>query len=431
MKTSIKKLPWSIIELTIEESKENIAKYRKKVINYLQKNAEINGFRKWALIPEKVIIKNYWEEKISQMVIDEALNSIYHLALKENNILPVSQWEISEIVSQDPLVIKINIEVFPKIEIKNEYKKIKLKKTISKITEEEVNNEIERIRKKFAKFEIKDDSYESKIWDKLIIDVIWFDKKGNPLENTNMKKYPLILWSNILVPWFEEWLIWKKKWEKVYLDIKFPSDYHNSDFAWKETKFEVTIHEVFAEVLPEFTPNFIKDLRWVEMSFEDFKKQIEKELQEEQDQNNRLKDENLLIDELEKISNIEFGNNLLKSQIEKVYAEIKENIIASWAKVNDYLASINMTEEQYKDTQVRPIAEKRLKAELILHKLQEMEKIEVTENEMQKEIWEIISRFQNEEVISRLKKLYIPGTKSYEELKLRISYRKLIDSFFE
>lgn len=431
MKTSIKKIPWSIVELTIEESKENVLRFRKKVLNYLQKNAEIKGFRKWSKIPEHIIIRNYWEEKIFEMVVDEALNSTYQKALKQNNILPVSQWEISEIVSQDPLIIKIKVEVFPEVEIKNDYKKIKLKKTISKITQEEVNNEIENIRKKFAKFEQKDDSYLSKMWDKLVIDTIWFDKKWNPLENTNMEKYPLILWSNIFVAWFEEQLIWKKKWEKIKINIKFPSDYYNTDFAWKEVKFDVFIHEVWEEILPEFTPEFIKNLRWTEMNFENFKKQIEKELQEQKDQNNRLKDENALIDELEKMSTIEFWKNLLNHEIEKVYAEIKENITNSWAKVADYLASINMTEEQYKNTQVKPIAERRLKAELILHKLQELEKVEVSEDEIQKEIKEIISRFQNEEVISRLNKLYSPGSKRYEELKSRITYRKLIDSFFE
>jgi FKBP-type peptidyl-prolyl cis-trans isomerase (trigger factor) len=59
MKSSIKKLDKSIIELTIEESKENIAKYRKKVLTDLRKNADIKGFRKGSNIPEEVIIKHY------------------------------------------------------------------------------------------------------------------------------------------------------------------------------------------------------------------------------------------------------------------------------------------------------------------------------------------------------------------------------------
>jgi trigger factor len=91
MKSSIKKLEKSIVELTIEESKENIAKYRKKVLNDIRKNADIKGFRKGSNIPDEVIMKNYSEERISALMVDEALNKLYGEALRENNILPIAQ----------------------------------------------------------------------------------------------------------------------------------------------------------------------------------------------------------------------------------------------------------------------------------------------------------------------------------------------------
>lgn len=91
MKSSVKKLDKSIVELTIEENKENIAKYRKKVMSDLRKNADIKGFRKGANIPDEIIVKNYGEDRISAMMVDEALNKLYGEALKANNILPISQ----------------------------------------------------------------------------------------------------------------------------------------------------------------------------------------------------------------------------------------------------------------------------------------------------------------------------------------------------
>jgi FKBP-type peptidyl-prolyl cis-trans isomerase (trigger factor) len=90
-----------------------------------------------------------------------------------------------------------------------------------------------------------------------------------------------------------------------------------------------------------------------------------------------------------------------------------------------------MNEEQYKEINVKPIALKRLQWELILHKLADLEKLEVTDEETKKEIDTILTRFGSEDVLARLKALYVPGTKYYEELKQRIGYRKLIDSFFE
>jgi trigger factor len=369
MKSSIKKLEKSIIELTIEESKENIAKYRKKVLSDLRKNADIKGFRKGSDIPEEIIVKNYGEERISAFMVDEALNKIYSQALKENNILPIAQGEIKEIKSQDPLIVIMHIEVFPEVEIDGKYKKIKLPKTKFEVKNDEVDQTLREIQKKFTRFEEAKEEYETQMGDKAYINTQGYDSKGNKLENTNMENYPLILGSNVLVPGFEEGLVGKKSGEKIELDITFPKDYHNADFAGKKTKFEVEILKIENAKIPEFTPEFIKDLRGKDLDFDGFKALIKEELTETKETNARLQDENLLIEELLKHTKVDFGNNLLQNQISKVYEEIKNNIVQSGAKVLDYIESLGLSEEAYIESNVKPIAVKRLQAELILHKL--------------------------------------------------------------
>ena len=66
-------------------------------------------------------------------------------------------------------------------------------------------------------------------WDKVTIDTDWYDEKWKLLETTSMKDYPIIIGSWVLVPWFEEWLIWKNSPSELELDITFPKDYHNDD----------------------------------------------------------------------------------------------------------------------------------------------------------------------------------------------------------
>lgn len=430
MKSSIKKLEKSIIELTIEESKENIAKYRKKVLNDLRKNADIKWFRKWSHIPDEVILKNYSEERISTLMIDEALNKLYGEALKENKILPIAQWEVKEIKSQDPLIVVMHIEVFPEVSIDDKYKSIKLKKNTFKVEEKEVLDALDEIQKKFTHFHEAENDYEAKTWDKLFINTTWYDVSWNKLENTSMENYPLVLWSNVLVPWFEDWLVWKKVNDKVKLNITFPKDYHNDSFKGKETIFDVEILKIEKSHKPEFTPEFIKDLRGKELDFEWFKALIREELLETKETNARMLDENALMDELMKISKVDFWDSMLKNQTSRVYEEIKQNIIQSWAKVNDYISSLGLTENDYIEKNIKPIAIKRLTSELILHKLAEIEKTTVTQEEATQEIEKIMSRFGSEDVVKRLKELYTPWTKYYEELSQRIVYRKLIDSFF-
>lgn len=430
MKSSIKKLPQSIVELTIEETAENIAKHRKKALATLRKNADIKGFRKGTEIPEAILIKQYGEERIFSLCIDEALQTLYTNALKEHSILPVAQWEIYEIKSQSPLCIVMHVETFPEITIDKKYKDIKLKKTQITVSDEEVDGALSDIQKRFTKFEAAPEGYEAKMGDKVVIDTQGYNTKGETLPNTDMKAYPIVLGSHILVPGFEEGLVGKKAWEDVSLDVTFPKDYHNKDFAGKKTKFEVKIHSIESALAPEFTKEFIQQLRGKDLDLNGFRDLIKQELLETKENNARMQEENALIDELLKVSSVDFGKHMLQNQVKSVYAEIKENITASGAKVADYIASLGMTEEDYIKVNVEPIAIKRLQAELILHKLGELEKTTVSDKEIETEVEKILSRFESKDVVSRLKELYIPGNRYYEELKQRIVYRKLIDSFF-
>ena len=430
MKIEKNLLPKSIVELVVEESVEEVAKSRKKALSYIEKNADIKGFRKWTKIPDSILIKNYWEEHINKLTIDFAIDNIYREALKKEKIMPVAQAEIKEIISESPLKIKIHIEVFPKIKIEEKYKKIKLKKKKNTVTTAEVKKALDEIETKFTKFEETDSKYTAKMWDRVTIDTDWYEGE-KLLESTSMKQYPILLGSNVLVPGFEESIVKAKAWDNLEFPVNFPADYHNEEFKGKKTTFKVSVKKIEKSVKPEFTPEFIEQLRGQKLDLDWFKKLIKEEILETKDVNSRLEEESKLIDELLKLTTLDIWDGMLKNQIEKVYGEIKENITKDWYKINDYLESLKLSEEGYKEQHVKPTALKRLQWELILHKLNELEKIEISEKELKKEIDKILAKFGSEDVLKRLEELYVPWTKYYEELKTRITYRKLIDSFFE
>lgn len=430
MKIEKNLLPDSVVELIVEEETQNIAKYRKFAIQYLEKSADIKGFRKWVKIPENVLIRKFGEEYISKVTIDFAIDWIYREAIRTEKLVPVAEGEIKEIISESPLKLVIHIEVLPSVEIDSKYKEIKLKKQKIEVSENEVKEALGQIETKFTKFEEAENWYEAKMWDKVTINTQGFEN-WKELENTNMIEYPIVLWSNILVPWFEEHIVWAKKDDNLDFPVHFPEDYHNADFANKKTNFKVKVIKIEKSVKPEFTPEFIEQLRWKKLDFNGFKELIKEEITETKVSNSRIDQEMKLIEELLKITKIEIGKKLLKNQTEKVFAEIKENITKDGLKVSDYLESLRMDEETYKENNVKPIALKRLQWELILHKLDELEKIEISEEEMTKEIDNILARFGSEDVLSRLKELYLPNSKYYEELKQRIRYRNIIDMFFD
>lgn len=138
------------------------------------------------------------------MTIEKAIEGVYRDTLRKENLMPVSQAEIQEVISQDPLKVKIQVEVFPSVEVKDTYKKVKLTKDALSVSAAEVKAALEDIETRFTHFhDVTDPKVTAAMGDKLTIDTDGFEK-GEMLESTSMRDYPLVLGSNILVPGFEE-----------------------------------------------------------------------------------------------------------------------------------------------------------------------------------------------------------------------------------
>ncbi|MCP4522774.1 MAG: trigger factor [Candidatus Gracilibacteria bacterium] len=430
MKIEKKLLEKSIIELILEDGTENIAKSRKSALAHLEKTAEIKGFRKGAKIPESILVRQFGEEYITNLTVEFGIDTLYKAALKKEKIIPVAQAEIKEVISQSPLKIRVHIEVFPEIEIDAKYKDIKLERETIKVSAAEVKNALTEIETKFTTFEeVTDKRSKLKMGDRATIDTQGFED-GKALENTNMQDYPLVLGSDILVPGFEEDMVGAKIGDELELDVNFPDDYHNEDFKGKKTKFKVTIKKFEKSVKPEFTEEFIEQLRGQKLDLDGFKALIKEEIKDTKESNARIEEEQKLIEELVKVTKLELGEKMIAQKIEQVFGEIKQNLAGQNVKMADYLESLKLSEEDYKKQHVTESAIKRLQGELILHKLSEMENAEVTDKEMEKEISIILKKFGSKDVLKRLEELYVPGNKYYEELKQRMKYKKLIDNFF-
>ena len=128
---------------------------------------------------------------------------------------------------------------------------------------------------------------------------------------------------------------------------------------------------------------------------------------------------------------IEVGPALVANEVNQVFAEHSENLAQQGLNMKQYLEHIKMDEEAYKETVVKPEAERRLKAELLLRKIREIRKVEATEAEIKEELEKIIAQYQNAEVVARLREKLVPGDMYYEDIKNRLAYRKTVDMFWE
>ena len=237
--------------------------------------------------------------------------------------------------------------------------------------------------------------------------------------------------SGSFIPGFEEKLIGAKVGDEVAFDITFPKDYHSDDFKGRKVHFVANIEKIEKPHTPAFDEEFIEKLRGVKTDMAGFREIIRKEIMSKKEYEARAKDEDALMKQMLEVAAFDVGPSLLQAEVEQVYREHSENLMSQGYDMKAYLDHVHKSADMYKDEVVKPEAERRLRAELLLRRIREMKGTEPTEAEIREEVEKVIAQYGSAEVIERLRSKLVPGDTYYEDIKNRLAYRKVVDTFFE
>lgn len=429
------------LSINIRESGVELEKAKKHVLEEIRTKGKVKGFKQGSAIPDHVIIREYGEAAIEQQALDHVIGKIYPKVLKKENIIPVAPGNVTEVKSTSPIDITLDVEVFPEIEVdEKKLSKIKVKRTPVTVDASEVDAEIDAIKKRFTHFHEAgshtDDGADTshtavENGDRATITAQGYDKKwGDAIQETYVPSYPLVIGSGSFIPGFEEKLIGAKVGEEVAFDITFPKDYHSDDFKGRKVHFVATIEKLEKPHTPEFTPEFIEKLRGTQTDMAGFRDILEKEILARKESETRNKDEDTLMKEMLEVASFEVGPELLSNEIEQIFREHSANLEQQGLSIKMYLEHIKKSEESYKSDVVKPEAERRLKAELLLRKIREIKGTEATPEEVQVEVEKVIAGYGSAEVVERLRAKLVPGDTYYEDIKNRVTYRKVVDGFW-
>jgi trigger factor len=441
MKTTLKKLPKCLYEVTVEDAASEYEKCRKDTIAKISKSVSIKGFRKGVAIPEALVIKEVGESGIADETLDAYLKKTYPKVLEQTKLVPVAPGSVTNVVSFDPLVIVLQIEVLPEVELnEKEIKKIKIEKTMVTVDPKETDDAIAEIEKRFTHFHDagghSEDGFEAanvaiEIGDRVTLNTQGYDKKGGePIPETKVQEFPLVIGSGQFIPGFEEKLVGHSLGDIIEFDITFPMDYHSEGFKGRKVYFVTDLTRIEKQHRPQWTPEFIEELRGVKTDMAGFRDILTQEILGEKERRAREADEKKLLEELEKHATYELGDHLLEREIESVFQEQKQTMEGQGYNMQMYLDHLKKDEAMYKEEIITPEARRRVSAELILKKLREINNVEATHEEIQMEVNGIIAQYQNPEVIARLKAKLVPGDTYYEDIRVRLAYRKVVDGFF-
>ena len=395
MKNTIKDLPKSQKEITVEISVEEMEKYMNKALDKLAKNIKLDGFRE-GKVPKDVAKKQLGDAAIFEEASHEAIEKSYSEIIKENKLNPLGQpkAEITKAAPNNSLEYKIVISVMPEIKL-GDYKTVFGKMEVKKIDDEMIEKELKTLQKKKASYITKDESAEK--GDRVEID---FETRvgGVKLEGGESKNHPLIIGQGKFIFGFEDNLVGMKKDEEKEFDLVFPENY-KKELAGKKASFKVKINLVQKVNLPEINDEFAKGLGKFE-SVENLRESIKKGMTMEEEGKAKEKLRGELIDQVVEKTTVEIPETLVESELTNMVNEFKNNITQTGIEFEEYLKNVNTNLEKLK-TEWQPMAEKRTKTGLIMREISVQEEIKIGDEEIEKRVNETLKFYPNEEELRK------------------------------
>ena len=422
MKVKSKKLSDTRVLITVTLDKDDLAAAREKAVERLTKEVKLEGFRKGKAprdLAEKVLDKNV----VSQETIDLAVRTTVPTAFQQVEKAPlvIPRVNVTKYVPEESAEYTAEADILPEVKL-GDYKNLKVKKPEVKVTEKDIDEIVENIRKAYAEKKVM--KKKAELGDEVIIDFVG-KKDGEPFQGGTAKDYHLELGSHSFIPGFEEGIVGHESGDKFDLKLTFPKDYHEKSLAGQKTVFEVLLKQVNAIELPKLDNDFAKKCG----PFKDMKAlraDIEKNLkaQNEHRINEKFKDD--LVEALVKCSKVSAPEILIEDQLHLVKNDVERNATAAGQKLEDYLKANNVTKEDW-EKQTREVAEKRVKASLVLQILARDAKIEVSDDDVIAKIAELRDVYQKSP--EALKNLKDPRVKM--DVRNRMTIEKTLDYLVE
>lgn len=378
------KVEFSVDKEVFDAAVEKV--YRKQV-----KKINVPGFRA-GKAPKSVIEKMYGKGVFYEDAINDLIPENYEAALKEADITPVGQPEIDIVsIDENGLVLSAIVPVKPECKLEG-YRGIEVEKAVVVATEEEVDNEIKTIRERNSR-EVEDSEDAAENGDIAKIDFEGFID-GVAFEGGKGENYSLKLGSGSFIPGFEEQVAGHKKGDEFDVNVPFPSDYHAEELAGKAAVFKVKVNSVTKVELPELDDDFAKDVSEFD-TLAEYREDIKAKIQKRHDSMTDSQVEEALINALMEKLEAEIPEAMFVAETENFVRDYDNRLRMQGLDLQMYFKYTGLDLDKLRE-QLRPQAEKQVKARLCLETVATLENVEVTEDELNAEFDSIATAYNME-----------------------------------
>ena len=418
MSLQVEKLEHNMAKLTVEVAAEDVEKALQAA--YLQQRKQINipGFRK-GKVPRQMIEKMYGPEVFYDEAANNMIPDAYAKAYDESELDIVSQPKI-EVVQMEkgkPFIFTAEVATKPEVTL-GDYKGLKVDKVSTRVTQKEVDEEIEKERERNARtIEVTDRAVQDK--DEVTLDFEGF-VDGVAFEGGKGEDYPLTIGSGSFIPGFEEQLIGAEIDKEVEVNVTFPKEYHSEELAGKDATFKCTVHTIKAKELPELDDEFASEVSECE-TMDAYRAEVKKNIKERKERTGKEKKENQAVDQAIENAQMDIPEAMIEFQVRQMADDFARRIQQQGLTVEQYFQFTGMTAEKMME-EMRPQAEKSIKTRLVLEAIVKAENIEVSDERVEEELTKMAEAYQME--VEKLKEFM--GENEKKQIKEDLAVQEAI-----
>ena len=378
------------VVIAFSATKEEFAKGLDQAFKRAVKRVNAPGFRKGKL-PRAVFNKMYGEEALFQDAVDFVLPAAYTKAIDELEVSPLAMPDIDvkEISKEEGVKFEAVVTVKPNVEL-GEYKNLGLEKESVEVTDADVEERLDSLLSRQAEWQIKEG--ESKKGDIVVIDFKGFIG-DEAFEGGEAKGYELELGSGSFIPGFEEQLEGKVAPVDTEVNVTFPENYQVADLAGKAAKFEVTVHDVKEKVLPELTDEFVKEFsKEAASTVAEYKEKLKEEIKLEKENLAEKSYSDKVISTAVENAKLSVPEKLVEQEVDSMFEQFTGNLSRQGLSFDLYQQFTGKGEVELK-AEMKSDAENKIKTSFVLGEIAEVEKVEVTDADIDAEVKELATMY--------------------------------------
>lgn len=308
----------------------------------------------------------------------------------------------------------LSYETLPDFEVKDT-SGIKIERPIVEVSDEEVDEQVERIAENARTYEEKDGAAEK--GDKVTIDFVG-KIDGEPFEGGAAEDSDLVIGSGRFIPGFEEQLIGKKKGDETVVEVTFPEDYGAAHLAGKAASFETKVKAVQGPTETAIDDETAKKLGLE--SLDKLKEIVRDQIQSQYGLATRQKVKRQLLDALDKDYDFALPEKLVEAEFDNIWNQVQRELTESGKTFEDE----DTTEEKAR-ADYRRLAERRVRLGLVLSEIGEKAGVEVGEEEMQRALFEQMRRYPGQE--QEILKMFQENPDAIQSIRAPLYEEKVVD----